>query len=419
MVAFVGRYALTLPYWDQWELVPTLDRFFDGRLTFHDLWAQHNAHRIVFPRLVMLALARWTHWNIAWEIVANVVLAAAIFHVLVAYARQLPAFKRTALGAWMVPAIALLVFSLAQWRNLVWGWQMQVLMNVAAALAGLFVLTHKPLSIPRFVATVAFGAIATFSFASGLAYWVAALCVLPWSTPRPARWLVAWVAVSCVVIGSYLYGFEIASSHSSPHYAIDHVLSFIRYVLTFVGGSVVGIGNPHRVSTLAPFVVGTIGVATFAAMAMRAVRRKDLRVAAPLCGIALYVLGSATIAGLGRLEEGSGQALASRYVTVSAPFWVAWMLLACHTASDVPRRFRAPLAVAVACMLAAAVFNSARGANAGSQRCRFVLEARDALIAGENDDLLLRLYPQPDKVRALRPMLIKHRLTVFRDTRPE
>jgi hypothetical protein len=79
-------------------------------------------------------------------------------------------------------------------------------------------------------------------------------------------------------------------------------------------------------------------------------------------------------------------------------------------------------------MLVAAAFNSARGAVAGSQRCRFALEARAALLRDENapeardpllrrsdDELLQRLYPRPEELRALRPLLRKHHLSVFTD----
>lgn len=414
MLAFTARYALALPYWDQWKFVPVLDRFFGGRITFHDLWAQHNAHRIVFPRLVMLMLARLTGWNIAWEIGANLVLASTIFMLFVRSAQQRLALPVLA-HVWIAPPIALLIFSLAQWQNLVWGWQIQVFMNVTAAVAGLLVLTSHPLTPSRFLAAVALGIVATFSFASGLAYWFAGLCAVPWVTPRPVRWFAAWIAVTAAVIALYLHGFEVPSSHSEPTDALDRLGTFAGYVFTFIGGAVLSVSNPYHAPTWPSLMVGLAAVASLVGMVVYAARRKEIVRITPWIAIAIYVLGSAAITGLGRLDEGSAQALASRYTTVAAPFWAAWLLLAIHTATTAGSRSRAPIAMAIAVVLVTAACNSARGAHAGSQRCRHVLAAKDALIHSGDDDLLQRIYPRPEELRELQPLLRQRRLSIFRD----
>lgn len=407
MVLFTARYALTLPYWDQWKFIPTLGRFFEGELRFQDLWAQHNAHRIVFPRLVMLGLAWLTRWNIGFEIAVNVVLAGVIFGVLVAYARRVPTTRSRVLGPWIAPGIGVFAFSLAQWQNLVWGWQMQIFMNIVAALGGLYVLTGSGGARWRVGLAAVLGVIATFSFANGLAYWAVGLIALVWMGAG-VRWIAGWAAISAIVTGAYLWGFEIPSSHTGPGYTVRHLIAFAEYVFTFVGGAVVGVSNPLRVSTVAPLAVGIAGVATFGVMAVRAARERGVVV--PLAVVGLYVLGSAMIAGVGRLEEGSAQALASRYATVAGPFWVAWMVLALHTAARVGRRRRDAIAVGVAAVVVAGVLNSARGAHAGMQRCQFVLEAREAVETGGDADLLQRVYPRVEEVRALREVLVRHRL---------
>src|SRR5438128_1219761 len=80
---FVYRFGVNLPYWDQWELVPLLAKLHDGQLTLADLTAQHNEHRIFFPRLIMLGLATLTRYNTVAEMYFNagllVVLGAVLF----------------------------------------------------------------------------------------------------------------------------------------------------------------------------------------------------------------------------------------------------------------------------------------------------------------------------------------------------
>src|SRR4051794_2788618 len=55
---YVFHNAVDVPSWDQWELVGLLVKSSHGELRFADLHAQHNEHRVLFPRLLMLGLAR-------------------------------------------------------------------------------------------------------------------------------------------------------------------------------------------------------------------------------------------------------------------------------------------------------------------------------------------------------------------------
>src|SRR5262245_35820129 len=52
----VARYSIDVPFLDQWDLVPLIDKMYQGQLTFHDLWMQFNEHRILFPKIIMLGL---------------------------------------------------------------------------------------------------------------------------------------------------------------------------------------------------------------------------------------------------------------------------------------------------------------------------------------------------------------------------
>src|SRR5205823_6120927 len=47
---------------------PLFEKMQDGTLGVADFFAQHNEHRIFFPRLIFFALGRLTHWNIRTEL---------------------------------------------------------------------------------------------------------------------------------------------------------------------------------------------------------------------------------------------------------------------------------------------------------------------------------------------------------------
>ena len=116
-------YTLDLPRLDQWEFIPFLEKAYNGTLSWHDFWAQHNEHRIVFPRLVFLLLAKLTAWNLYYEVAANLLLGLLIFILIawqahVGYARcQLPAalslFMATLAMCLFAQPMAKLVFRLA------------------------------------------------------------------------------------------------------------------------------------------------------------------------------------------------------------------------------------------------------------------------------------------------------------------
>jgi hypothetical protein len=173
LVLNVAEYHVDVPFWDQWNFVPLLGQSYEKGVTLADLWGQHNEHRLLFPRLIMLGLARASKYNINFELVVIILLAAATF-ALFWYQ-----FFRTA-GAlgysgfpWAVPVISLLVFTLGQAENWLWGWQIQIFLNVLAAVAGFVLLGGSPFRWGKYVCALGCGLLATYSFANGLLFWPA------------------------------------------------------------------------------------------------------------------------------------------------------------------------------------------------------------------------------------------------------
>src|SRR5690349_3177465 len=57
------RYGVDLPFYDQWVAeAPLFAKIWRHRASVADFWAQHNEHRMVFPKIVFVALAWATHW---------------------------------------------------------------------------------------------------------------------------------------------------------------------------------------------------------------------------------------------------------------------------------------------------------------------------------------------------------------------
>src|SRR5438270_13475536 len=63
------RDGVDVPFWDQWDgTAPLFEKMAAGTLGFADFFAQHNEHRILFPRLIFFGLGCLTHWNIRAEL---------------------------------------------------------------------------------------------------------------------------------------------------------------------------------------------------------------------------------------------------------------------------------------------------------------------------------------------------------------
>src|SRR5579862_5169820 len=60
---YIYRFGVDAVFWDEWVLVPLVDKLDRGTLSFSDLFAAHSEHRILFPQLLMLGIAEATHFN--------------------------------------------------------------------------------------------------------------------------------------------------------------------------------------------------------------------------------------------------------------------------------------------------------------------------------------------------------------------
>ena len=173
---------------DQWELVPVVDKAFQGTLSFADLWAQHNEHRPFFPRIVMVSLAWATGWNTLAEVALNVAIMSLLVPVLWWTTRLWRNQGDGPLPAATWPVASLLVFSPAQWQNWMWGWQLMFFLPLASNIAGLSLLCRPRANWGNWAVAVMLGIVGSYSFGASLLYWPVAIVLLMVRRDDPARW---------------------------------------------------------------------------------------------------------------------------------------------------------------------------------------------------------------------------------------
>ncbi len=397
-------YSLDFPRLDQWEFVLFLDKAWTGQLTFHDFWAQHNEHRLIFPRLLMLVLARLSHWNIRWELAANLLLGTGVFGAYMACSPK---------GRWILPLVSLAAFSMAQWQNWFLGWQMQIFMSLLATLGVLLLLSPRTTreghggprpTLPgpswfRFILSMALATVATCSFANGMVAWPLGLLLLLLCEPAPRRprMALAWCGVGGLVAAGYLYGYHPPDYHAAPLAFLHHPLTFALYVLVYLGQPVAGFSLPLAMGA------GAIGLALWLWRTCRAPRANALYLA-----LGLYTLMSALITAGGRVEFGVEQAMSSRYITLATPLWIA--LIATFPPGLPGYRERLQVFMLVAFFLATSI----HGAYRWTERYHAMAPARAALLRGEDHPGYRFIYPPaPETILQRRPILVRHRLSIF------
>jgi hypothetical protein len=328
----VAQYSVNVPFLDQWHFVPLLEKMYQGNLTFSDLWAQHNEHRILFPQIVMLVLARLTHWNIRCEMAVNILLALGIFAVFIHQVKITA--QKLAVGRlpWAVPAVSLVVFALSQYENWLWGWQITMFLNLLAVTSTIVLLANDRFSWHRFAVATALGIVANYSFANGALVWPVGLVLLLVVTagiPQRKAAIGSWIGVGTLTVAAYYYHYQKPEEHPPLISIFKMPLAYAAYVLKYLGGMCAqGLGGDTAGDGIFAFIIGlAVAVATVWAV-WTLLRRKiaDVRTLLPYFGMILYTVGSALVTGVARVGFGSNQALASRYCTMAVPFWVALVI---------------------------------------------------------------------------------------------
>ncbi|HAN73960.1 MAG TPA: hypothetical protein DCQ63_06465 [Planktothrix sp. UBA8402] len=83
VTGFIIYFGVNVPFYDQWVVPALLEKTATGTLQFKDLFELHNNHRILFPRLIFIALGFISSWNIKLELFFSLCLAIITFHIVI------------------------------------------------------------------------------------------------------------------------------------------------------------------------------------------------------------------------------------------------------------------------------------------------------------------------------------------------
>lgn len=438
LVYAVVRYNVPVPYIDEWDLVPDLEKMYNGTLTLNDLWQPHNEHRLLFPKTILLGLARLTHWDIRYEFAANILLAAGIFLVLVLQVKITERKLEAPELSWAIPLFSVIVFSLGQYQNWFWGSQVQIFLSVFGVIGGIVLLANPPFTWSRLLGAAGLGIVASYSFGNGGVFWLVGLLILLVVTdPGKERWLrvAVWLLLASLTIGIYFYHFD-TSEYPPWSLFLSEPIQYLSYVFKYLG-NICAQYDSFDYSLNAGFAliygIGGLAVLIWAVVVLRRSKLVGWKTLAPFLAMSLYSIVSAMVVGAGRVVPlGSNQAVSSRYCTITAPFWVSLvallLILSTKPKSQSKSRpaGRPGAAKWLLCLVSIVlILGSAIAINGAADLGRSQDIGRQLLLTipaapapGGDYYYLLTLYPRPETIVESVPFLREHHLSIFRNEPP-
>lgn len=410
LVWTVSENVVDVPFADEWALLPLIDAWRAGRLQIADLWAQHNEHRPVVARVVELALAQWTDWDARYAVAGNLILAVVSFALLASLIRRTFARTAPAVTPWLWLAASVLMFSPAHWENWGWGFQLAIFIAMCAVSVAAWGVARYGASRPGMLILLGAASTALLSFSGiGLAlFLVLSVAVLLQARARgDAAGLIratCWSAAGIGIVLVYFAGYQHPPHHPTPLAFLAAPLDFVAYVLTFLGAPLA----PEQ--TWEAGACGAAGLAIFCVAVVAEWRRADAgrQMLAAWVLLAAVVIVVAMITAVARMGFGVHQALSTRYMTVSTPFWIALLVVvtmavvrASHRGTVSPRAISVVVAglVLLACPRALKIWSEGHAAivRHGVKLTR----ARDCVLSLEvaTNNCLASLYPDPNLVR--------------------
>ena len=305
----LSQYSLNVIVGDQWDDITVIKDSYLHGIDWSSLWALHNENRLLFPNIIVIVLAHTVNFNIqVEEYLGALMLLAAAALMIWAHKRRSPSTP------WLYYCpVAFLTFSVVQWQNTLWGFQMAWYLVLLCFAASLVFLDRPTLSWWVFGMAVVVGVIGSFSSLQGLIIWPVGVLLL-YHRRRPWPLAVVWIVAGAASIFLYFHNFSNAAGEA-PNFVWQHPFVAIRFYLALIG-DIVGDPLSNRPPNDAVIAFGLVVVFVAVVTVLMCGIRRDER-SGGVIGVALTCFGllfAATVT-QGRVIYGYVSAGQSRYTT--------------------------------------------------------------------------------------------------------
>jgi hypothetical protein len=414
-VYYILTFGVNVISWDQWELVPDIDKLLQGNLTIEDLFRQHNEHRLFFPRIAMLTIAYLTHFNTVAEMLFGWVILIITFIILFALFRK--SFGISNKYLLLFVPVAWLFFTTKQWENLLWGWQMQIFLSSMGFLLSVYCLEKVEKVNLFFILAIVGGIISTFSFFNGLLVWIAgALYIL--IKKKPKIILYSWIGSAFFVFTFFFVNWIRIERHPSPIFILNDPVGGILFFIANVGAGLSG--GESTVFLATKFFALFFGTVTLSAIIFGLYfnyRYHLFERNATWWTLISFSLMTSLILSLGRGGFGFWMSLQSRYITftilgIIGIYYVLAQLFLHETKFTLGK---CAFAFFTILLVIGIILGNIQGINIGYQWKSARTNQANYLLhyQNETDPHLVELYPSADRIRKDAGILEKIKYNVF------
>ncbi len=345
----VAKNAVDIPVWDGWQRGEILQKQVAGDLSFGDLYAPHIEHRMVFPRLVMLASNALTGGDVRAEmafIFLSVVVTSLCFYYLLG--KTLPPGRWRYLTAL---AINMALFSPLQYQNFLWAIQVAFMLPLACLAACLAVARSGLPAAVKYALCALAATVGMHSFSHGILIWpMVFLLVLlgGCGLSRGARtyFLCAFAVLGTLLLHAYVtVEFRVASKHSynveigSPVPAVEFLEETMsrpdkmrKFFLASIGNPLARFFSTDSRESARSVARGLLLLfATALAVLAARWRDRELREALlPWAVAGLFAIGVAALLALGRSSINVDKAILPRYASLTLFLPVSLIAIGAH-----------------------------------------------------------------------------------------
>ena len=381
----------------------------------------------MFPKILFLLFGVVSGHNLRVLMFFSLVLAALQCLMLMHHTARNARVSGLGRGVFLLWVMySVFLFSPVQRQNWLWRFQLQWSLNLLAVGAGGYIFANARPSTAAVAGLTACGAVATFSLSSGMLYWVVMLFFMLAGrrfdvSKFSIRQIGLLVAAFAGIFVLYMVGYEKPSAHPSLLVFMDAPADFFLYVAAYTGGPM-AIGR-----TMGEAVFwGSLGILLFLTLMVMLLRKADaaqLRFGALFMILGTYSLLSGVLTAVGRAGLGPGQALASRYTSVSILLWISVLSLlvlsavGSETGQGAGKRVKMFLVYAFFGIFTVSSLFS-MGTYAGVYRSRMCGLA--SVLQPSHPECLVQLYPDPRRLREKDvPTLKRLKLSVFAEPAPK
>ena len=334
----VRHYGVNVPVLDDWAMAPLIVKAHTGQLGLSDFFQQQQEARTALPNLIFV-LTAGAEWNVRDQMALSVAacwLTAGALFVLLRRSHLNPV--AVAICFWLM---VLALFSPAPFELWLFASGLPSFMPLLFLVLALVALGSPLSTLMKFLVCAALATASTFTLAHGLLAWglTFPLWLISQRQPRWRTWLTLWIAVAASCAAIYFRGY--AKPAYLPGFApAASLLEYVSFVLQFLGGGLAYALNhePAIAATIFGLVQVAFLVLAFCYLARRFGDREFVMTVVPWIALALFAIGSAVLAALGRIGYGASYALASRYVPFSVGLTMGVIALVALALAEAAKR---------------------------------------------------------------------------------